>query len=109
MLHGNRGFLQSTEDLKFITTSSFITENYLIKAAKTFSYKRIKRIMVTVQQKLGLATKKLKKPTRDSKTFCDDETKKTMKKIKQQKANWNCIFKDSVVLYNNFCVLIIPK
>ena len=41
--------------------------------------------MVTVQQKLGLATKKVKKSTRDSKTLCDDETKKTMKKIKLQK------------------------
>ena len=38
--------------------------------------------MVTVKQKLGLATKKLKKSTEDRKNLCDDGTEKTMKKIK---------------------------
>ena len=40
--------------------------------------------MVTVQKKLGLASKKLKKE--DSKNLCDDETEKTMKKFKLQKS-----------------------
>ena len=38
--------------------------------------------MVTVKQKLGLATKKRKKSTEDWKNLCDDGTEKTMKKIK---------------------------
>ena len=41
--------------------------------------------MVSVWQKLGLATKKLKKSTQDSKNLCDDETKKSVKIIKLQK------------------------
>ena len=65
-----------------ITSSWFITEHCLIKAIKTLKYRRIKGIMVTVKQKLGLATKKLKKSTEDWKNLCDDGTEKTMKKIK---------------------------
>ena len=42
--------------------------------------------MVIVRQKLGLAAKRLKKSTQDSKNLCDDETKKTLKKIKLQKS-----------------------
>ena len=42
--------------------------------------------MVTVQKKLGLATKKVKKSSEDSKNLCDDETEKTMKKYKLQKS-----------------------
>ena len=42
--------------------------------------------MVSVWQKLGLATKKLKKSTQDSKNLCDDETKKSVKIIKLQKS-----------------------
>ena len=42
--------------------------------------------MVTMRQKLGLATKKLMKFTQDSKNLCDDKIKKTMKKIKLQKS-----------------------
>ena len=42
--------------------------------------------MVTVKQKLGLATKKLKKSTEDRKNLCDDGTEKTMKKIKLNKS-----------------------
>ena len=42
--------------------------------------------MVTARQRLGLATKKLKKPTEDSKNVCDDETEKTMRKIKLRKS-----------------------
>ena len=32
--------------------------------------------MVTVRQKLGLATKKLKKSTQDAKALCDYQTRK---------------------------------
>ena len=66
-------------------TSSSITDHCLIKATKTFSYKKIKRIMVTVRQKRKLGTKKHKKSTQDSKNSCDDQTKKTIKKIKLEK------------------------
>ena len=36
--------------------------------------------MVTVQKKLRLATKKLKKSTEDSKNLCEDEIEKAVKK-----------------------------
>ena len=53
---------------------------------------------MTVRQKLGLTTKKLRKSTQDSKYSCKDETKMTMKKITLKKANLNCIFKNLELL-----------
>ena len=41
--------------------------------------------MVTVWQKLGLATKKLKKSTEDSKILCEDE--RLWRKLNYKKAN----------------------
>ena len=58
----------------------------MIKATKTHRYERTKRIMVTVQEKLRLATKKLKKSTEDSKNLCEDEIEKAVKKYKLQKS-----------------------